>query len=84
MTAITIRKLPDEAKQKLRLRAAANNTSMEAEARQILLAALDQPVRADLTWIEQLIAVGEEVGGVELGASEHDQATYADFSGDPS
>lgn len=64
--AITIRKLPDEAKQKLRLRAAAHGRSMEAEARDILVAALNQPASVDLTWIEQLVELGREAGGVEL------------------
>lgn len=81
MTAITIRKLPPEVKQRLRLRAAANGRSMEAEARSILLAALDQTQRADLTWIEQLIQVGEEVGGVELAIPEDEDATAADLQG---
>ena len=40
MTAITVRKLPEDAKQRLRMRAAANGRSMEAEARSILLGAL--------------------------------------------
>ncbi|MFT3871640.1 MAG: plasmid stabilization protein [Nocardioides sp.] len=66
MAAITIRKLPDDAKQRLRMRAAAHGQSMEAEARDILTTALAEPVRADLTWIEQLMAVADEVGGVEL------------------
>lgn len=81
MTAITIRKLPPEVKQRLRLRAAANGRSMEAEARSILLAALDQTQRADLNWIEQLIQVGDEVGGVELTILEDDDATVADLRG---
>ena len=43
MTAITIRKLPEDAKRRLRMRAAARGTSMEAEARAILLAGLEAP-----------------------------------------
>ncbi|MDO5498649.1 MAG: Arc family DNA-binding protein [Propionibacteriaceae bacterium] len=80
MTAITIRKLPPEAKQRLRMRAAAHGRSMEAEARSILLAALDQTQRMDVTWIEQLILVGEEVGGVDLPIPDDLEATAADFS----
>ena len=76
-TAITIRKLPEDAKQKLRLRAAAHGRSMEAEARDILVTALDQPARADLSWIEQLVAVGHEVGGVELTIEPRDPARTA-------
>lgn len=80
MTAITVRKLPEDAKQRLRMRAAANGRSMEAEARSILLAALDQPSRVDLTWIEQLIAVGDELGGVELEIPRDEPARFVDFS----
>lgn len=67
-TAITIRKLPQSAKQRLRMRAAAHGRSMEAEARSILLDALEQSQAADLTWIEELIAIGDDLGGVELSS----------------
>jgi plasmid stability protein len=63
MSAITIRKLPDDAKQRLRMRAASNGRSMEAEARSILLAALDEPKKVDLSWIEGLIDAAVEYGG---------------------
>ncbi|CAM3625296.1 FitA-like ribbon-helix-helix domain-containing protein [Occultella aeris] len=79
MSAITIRKLPDAAKQRLRMRAAANGRSMEAEARTILLEALNAGQRVDLNWIEQLIAVGGEVGGVDLPETEDEPATAADL-----
>jgi plasmid stability protein len=81
MTAITIRKLPDEFKQRLRMRAAAHGRSMEAEAREILVDALSNSSRVDLSWIEQLIAVGHEVGGVDLEIPEDQPATAADLSG---
>jgi plasmid stability protein len=46
-TTLTIRNLDEEVKRKLRLRAAHNQTSMEAEARAILAASLaDQPADA--------------------------------------
>ncbi len=80
MTAITIRKLPEGAKQRLRMRAAAHGRSMEAEARLILLEALDRTQRADLTWIEQLIEVGDELGGVELELTDDEPATAADLT----
>lgn len=53
---------------------------MEAEARAILLDALDQSQRVDLSWVEQLIAVGDELGGVELDLPADDPATAADLS----
>ncbi|WP_179755216.1 FitA-like ribbon-helix-helix domain-containing protein [Microlunatus parietis] len=80
MTAITIRKLPDSAKQRLRMRAAANGRSMEAEARTILLDALESTGRVDLTWIEALKAAGDEFGGVELVVPEDEPATAADLT----
>lgn len=79
MSAITIRKLPDEAKQRLRMRAAVHGSSMEAEARAILLDALASDRRVDLSWIEQLIQVGAELGGVELPVAEDEPATAADL-----
>lgn len=79
MTAITIRKLPPDVKQRLRMRAAANGRSMEAEAREILVSAIERSARADITWIEQLIAVGEELGGVDLPEVPDEEATAADL-----
>lgn len=79
MSAITIRKLPDDAKHRLRMRAAARGTSMEAEARAILIAGLATPVDADLSWIEQLVRLGNEAGGVEVPVVEDVPATEASF-----
>lgn len=79
MSAITIRKLPEELKQRLRMRAAANGRSMEAEAREILSRALATDNRADLSWIEQLIAVGIELDGVDLPIPSDQPAGAADF-----
>lgn len=79
MTAITIRKLPDGVKQRLRMRAAVNGRSMEAEAREILVGALSTPSRTDLSWIEQLILIGDEFGGVDLEIPEDQPATVAEF-----
>lgn len=76
-TAITIRELPEDAKRKLRLRAAAHGRSMEVEARHILVTALDQQVGADPSWIEQLIELGHENGGVELPIEPRDPARTA-------
>ena len=44
MATLTIRNLEDPLKTRLRMRAAARNRSMEEEARQILRAALQEPV----------------------------------------
>lgn len=80
MSAITIRKLPEGAKQRLRMRAAARGRSMEAEAREILLTALDADLNPDLSWIEQLITLGGELGGIELDIPEREPARAADLS----
>lgn len=79
MTAITIRKLPEGAKQKLRLRAAAHGRSMEAEARDILVSELERPQRADLSWVQQLIELGDEVGGIELDIAPRDEARVVEL-----
>jgi len=79
MAAITIRKLPDEAKQRLRMRAAAHGRSMESEARDILMDALAATGHADLSWVEQLIAVGHELGGVDVPEVEDEVASAAEL-----
>ena len=66
MSAITVRKLPDDVKQRLRMRAAAHGRSMEAEAREILVQALGEPRTIDFSWIERLVAVGEELQITEI------------------
>ncbi|MCO5310889.1 MAG: hypothetical protein M9891_16680 [Austwickia sp.] len=81
MTAITIRNLPQDTNERLRLRAAARGTSMEAEARAILIAGLRAPIATDLTWIEQLIQIGAESGGVDLPVMADDPAPVARLDG---
>lgn len=76
-TAITIRKLPEDAKQKLRLRAAAHGRSMEAEARDLLVTALNQPASVDLIWIEQLVELGTQAGGTDLTIEPREPARAA-------
>jgi antitoxin FitA len=66
MSAITVRQLPDDVKQRLRMRAASNGRSMEAEARTILVDALTDEPLVDLAWVEELIALGESLGGVDI------------------
>ena len=86
MDAITIRKLPDGAKQRLRMRAASNGRSMEAEAREILVGALDRPTNVDLTWIEALILAADGYDpdkGVPVFAPREELATVPDFAALP-
>ena len=79
MSAITIRKLPDDAKQRLRMRAATNGRSMEAEARSILLDALNRSTRDDTPWFEQLIEAGNQAGGIDIAFPPDEPATFAEF-----
>lgn len=64
MAALTVRGIDDELKLKLRVRAAANNRSMEAEARAILADALTRPT-APHDLARGLVATFRP-GGVEL------------------
>jgi len=86
MPAITVRNIDEDLKAKLRIRAAQNGRSMEAEVRQILKAALvdDQalsrptPEKGLGAWIHELFA---EIGGVELDIPKRTElARYVDFS----
>ena len=79
MTAITVRKLPDDAKQRLRMRAAANGRSMEAEARTILLAALDEAPAIDIAWVEALADLGEALRVKEVPLPADEPAPAADL-----
>jgi plasmid stability protein len=79
MTAITVRQLPEGVKQRLRMRAAANGRSMEAEARAILVGALDEDRQVDLTWVERLVALGDELGGVDIPEVPDTDAEAATF-----
>lgn len=56
MAVMTIRDLDDEVRDKLRIRAAKNRRSMEAEVRMILAAAVDSPV--ERTFVEALTSLG--------------------------
>ena len=48
MATLTIRNLPDEVRKELRVRAARNGRSMEAEARQVIADAMGKSGSADL------------------------------------
>jgi plasmid stability protein len=48
MSTLTVRNLDDELKTRLRVRAARNGRSMEAEAREILRASLSTPARTGM------------------------------------
>lgn len=80
MPAITIRQVDGDTKRRLRLRAAANGRSMEAEAPEILRSTLSAQLRIDLTWIDVLRQAAVEVGGVDLDLPADTPATAAAFN----
>lgn len=65
MAAITIRNLDDGVKERLRVRAAQNGHSMEAEARAILESAVRDPA-SSTNMIDALRELGEEFGPIEI------------------
>lgn len=70
MAVMTIRNVPDEVHERLRLRAARAGTSMEAEVRSILLqASLQRPKRVSSqnlqAWVGKLYATKQPLGVVD-------------------
>lgn len=66
MANITIRKLEETTKRKLKIRAARNGRSMEQEAREILKSALAHPVKKQANLAERVREIFGPLGGVEL------------------
>ncbi len=66
MATLTIRDLDDALKLKLRLRAAAQNRSMEEEARQILRAALSEPAAPSGSLVARIRKRFDGLGDVQL------------------
>lgn len=66
MAVMTIRDLDDEVRDKLRIRAAHNKRSMEAEVRAILTAAVESPVEG--TFLDALFEFGIQLreAGVDI------------------
>jgi plasmid stability protein len=65
VAAVSIRDLDDDVKERLRVRAARNGRSMEAEIRAILTEAVSEPDPSRSLFSELLDRFGE-IGGVEL------------------
>lgn len=76
MASITIRKLDDNVKARLRIRAAHHGRSMEEEAREILKGALgtEVPQRVDLA--KAIRRLMKPVGGVELRLPEREPVRH--------
>lgn len=66
MASITIRKLPEKTKKRLRVRAAQNGRSMEEEARQILSAGLAEKSQTPMNMFDAIRRHIEPLGGVDL------------------
>jgi antitoxin FitA len=66
MASITIRRLEDSTKQRLRVRASRNGRSMEEEARQILKAALSKKSVPEPNLVESIRRIVDPLGGIEL------------------
>jgi plasmid stability protein len=66
MASITIRRLEDSTKQKLRVRASKNGRSMEEEARQILKLALTRKSAPGLNLVESIRSKFAHLGGVNI------------------
>jgi plasmid stability protein len=64
---LTIRRLDDAVKSRLRVRAAQNGRSMEEEAREILTAALAMTPGAEANLFESIRKVVDPLGGIETG-----------------
>ncbi len=66
MASITIRRLEDALKSRLRVRAARHGRSMEEEAREILRAGLKPEPASTLNFAESIRRHIDPLGGVEL------------------
>ena len=66
MASITIRRLDDAVKARLRVRAAQHGRSMEEEARQVLSAALSDEPERPLNLADSIRRRFAPLGGVEL------------------
>jgi antitoxin FitA len=66
MASITIRRLPEKTKRRLRIRAARNGRSMEQEARELLEASLAQPDPEPVNIGEAIRRRFAPFGGVDL------------------
>lgn len=66
MASLTIRRLTEETKRRLRIRAAENGRSMEEEAREILNAVLSTETAASADLAASIRARVAPLGGVEL------------------
>jgi plasmid stability protein len=84
MAAITIRRLDDSVKERLRIRAARHKRSMEEEAREILKASVAEE---EVNWVDAMRARFIRIGGVDLPVPPRselatDRSIFEDFGPD--
>jgi plasmid stability protein len=72
MAALTIRRLDDDLKARLRVRAAQNGRSMEEEARVILAEALGETWRSGSRLVASIRAKVEPLGGLDFQLPSRD------------
>jgi plasmid stability protein len=84
MATLTIRNLDDPLKIRLRLRAAARNRSMEEEARQILRAALQEPIAPTHDLGARIRARFAALGDVQLQVDPREALRTPPVPGGPS
>lgn len=72
MTTMTIRRIDDELKQRLRIQAARHGRSMEDEARDILRSALSTQTPQQGSLVKSIRARMEPLGGVDLDIPSRD------------
>lgn len=78
MAVVTVRNLPEETHRALKLRAARNGRSTEAEIRAILEEQVRPPARLEIG--SELAAFGRRFGGIDLTAPREQTSTEpADF-----
>ena len=79
MAAVTVRNIPEKTHRALKLRAARNGRSTEAEIRKILVDTVSPGAEMGLG--SQLAALGRRFGGIELNITRDKRpAEPADFS----
>jgi plasmid stability protein len=79
MAAVSIRNLDDTVRERLRVRAAANGRSMEAEIRAILVEVVREPADEE-TLLAALAARFAELGGVDLELAARSAPRAPDFT----
>jgi plasmid stability protein len=78
VASLTIRNIPEEAKRRFRQRAAANGRSMEEEARQVIIAAVNDDGGTPRKSIGQMLYEASRPG-IELPKVPDSPASYATF-----